>query len=130
MNEVNDSAYTLNLNNVRVPRQKDEKGRWNKGGKPWNFGKKWKDMFDDATIERLKKHLREVGSRGNRGKGFEHMWRPVIQMDEYGNRLHWYKSSAHAARKLGLQARNIRAVCYGDRPRCGGFRWKFDEQFG
>ena len=128
MNEINDKAYTLHLE-PETP-QRDTKGRWNRGGKAWNRGMKWEDMFDKKTIERLKKHLREVGSRGNRGKGFEHMWRPVIQMDEYGNRLHWYQSSAHAARKLGLEARNIRAVCYGDRPRCGGFRWKFDEQFG
>ena len=132
MNEVDDKAYTLNLDNVRLPEkpQRNRKGQWNKGGVAWNRGKKWNEMFDAETIERLKKHLRELGKRaGNRGKGFEQLWRPVIQMDEYGNRLHWYQSSAHAARKLGLQARNIRAVCYGDRPRCGGFRWKFDEHF-
>ena len=132
MQENNDSAYTLNLNNVHLPEtpKRNRKGQWNKGCVAWNRGKKWNEMFDAETIERLKKHLRELGKRaGNRGKGFEQLWRPVIQMDEYGNRLHWYQSSAHAARKLGLQARNIRAVCYGDRPRCGGFRWKFDEHF-
>lgn len=127
MNEINDKAYTLHLDPETKKRNK--KGQWNKGGVAWNRGMKWKDFFDDETIERLKQHLREVGGRGNRGKGFEQRWRPVIQMDEYGDRLHWYESSEAAARKLGLQGRNIRAVCYGDRPRCGGFRWKFDERF-
>ena len=132
MIEVDDKAYTFFLSNVRLPviPHLIFYVHWNKGGVAWNRGKKWNEMFDAETIERLKKHLRELGKRaGNRGKGFEQLWRPVIQMDEYGNRLHWYQSSAHAARKLGLQARNIRAVCYGDRHRCGGFRWKFDEHF-
>ena len=66
---------------------KIRKGQWNKGCVAWNRGKKWNEMFDAETIERLKKHLRELGKRaGNRGKGFEQLWRPVIQMDEYGNR--------------------------------------------
>ena len=149
MNEVDDKAYTLNLNNVHLPEkpQRNRKGQWNKGGVAWNRGKKWNEMFYNSSLPtaqdamtrtyELAKALRnicnndsELGKRaGNRGKGFEQLWRPVIQMDEYGNRLHWYQSSSHAARKLGLQARNIRAVCYGDRPRCGGFRWKFDEHF-
>ena len=97
MQENNDSAYTLNLNNVHLPEtpKRNRKGQWNKGGVAWNRGKKWNEMFDAETIERLKKHLRELGKRsGNRGKGFEQLWRPVIQMDEYGNRLHWYQSSA------------------------------------
>lgn len=55
--------------------------------------------------------------------------KPVIQMDEYGNRLHWYESSEAAARKLGLHGRNIRKVCDGERNFCGGFRWKWDERF-
>lgn len=131
MTEVNDSAYTLNLNNVHLPQvpQRSKKGQWNKGGVAWNRGKTWDEMFDKETQERLKQHLREIAGSGNKGKGFKHLWRPVIQMDEEGNRLHWYESSVHAARKLGITARNIRAVCYGDRPRCGGFRWKFDERF-
>ena len=131
MNEINDSAYTLNLNNVHIAetKPKSKKGQWNKGGVAWNRGKKWTETFSPETIERLKKHLREISYKGNRCKGFEKRWRPVIQMDEYGNRLHWYASSSHAARKLGLQCRNIRKVCSGERSHCGGFRWKYDENF-
>jgi hypothetical protein len=55
--------------------------------------------------------------------------KPVIQMDEYGNRLHWYTSSEAAARKLGIFGRNIRKVCNGERHTCGGFKWKWDERF-
>ena len=128
MKEVNDSAYTLNLANVQLPPPRSKKGQWNKGGVAWNRGKTWDEMFDKETQERLRQHLRSICHNGRAGKGHPHP-KPVIQMDEYGNRLHWYESSEKAAKKLGLIGRNIRAVCYGDRPRCGGFRWKFDEHF-
>lgn len=123
--EVNDKAYT-----IRLPMEKPNrtKGKWNKGVAPWNKGKTWDEMFDNETQERLRKHLREISRKGTAGKGCAHP-RPVIQMDDDGNRLHWYASSEHAARKLNLIGRNIRAVCYGDRNRCGGFRWKFDDRF-
>ena len=128
MLELDDKAYTLNLNNVTLPKQKKPHG--NTGRMPWNTGMKWEEMYDKETRERLMRHIRNIDKYGgNRGKGFVSKWRPVVQMDEYGNRLHWYQSSAHAARKLGLQDRNIRAVCYGDRFTCGGFKWKFDERF-
>ena len=52
MIEVDDKAYTLNLNNVRLPEipQRNRKGQWNKGGVAWNRGKKWNEMFDADII--------------------------------------------------------------------------------
>ena len=120
---VNDSAYTLHLQ-PQVP----NKGKFRSRNIPWNAGLTWNEMYDEETRERLKEHLRRISHLGSAGKGHPHP-KPVIQMDEDGNRLHWYASSVAAAKKLGLQDRNIRSVCEGKRPRCGGFRWKFDERF-
>ena len=115
---VNDSAYTLYL--PPAPRKH--------GGGAWNKGLTWKEMYDDETRERLRTHLKRISRLGAAGRGHPHP-KPVIQMDDDGNRLHWYASSVKAAKKLGLQDRNIRKVCEGERHHCGGFRWKFDERF-
>ena len=119
-------AYTLHLG-AEIPRR-NKRGQWNKGGKAWNRGKTWDEMYDEETQERLKKHLKEISRKGTAGRGNPHP-KPVIQMDEYGNRLHWYASSEAAARKLGIAGRNIRKVCDGQRNFCGGYRWKWDERF-
>ena len=86
MYEVDDSAYTLHLENVKLPPPRSKKGQWNKGGVAWNRGKTWNEMFDKETQERLREHLRSICHNGCAGKGHPHP-KPVIQMDEYGNRL-------------------------------------------
>ena len=122
---MNDSAYTLHYDSIP---QRNKKGQWNKGGTSWNKGKKWSDMFDEQTQAKLRQHLKDIARLGTAGKGHPHP-KPVIQMDEYGNRLHWYGSSEAAARKLGIAGRNIRKVCDGERHTCGGYCWKWDERF-
>lgn len=128
MQEINDKAYTLDLSHIPSQQQRLPNGKWVKGMRSWNKGKKWDEMFDKETQERLRQHLREIAGTKHR-TGYATHTRPVIQMDEDGNRLHWYESSEHAARKLGVYGRNIRAVCEGRRKHCGGYRWKFDERF-
>ena len=120
---MNDSAYTLHLDPIIR-----QKGKFRKGRTPWNKGKKWNEMFDEKTQAKLKKHLKEIAKTGAAGKGHPHP-KPVIQMDEYGERLHWYESSEAAARKLGLHGRNIRKVCDGERKHAGGYRWAWDKNF-
>ena len=106
------------------------KGRFQKGNTPWNKGLSWDEQ--GWTDERKTKVISCL-MEGRRKSGYKHMGEhfkhPVIQMDEDGNRLHWYESSEAAARKLGISGRNIRYVCDGHRPRCGGFRWRWDERF-
>lgn len=106
------------------------KGRFKKGNTPWNKGLSWDEQ--GWTNERKAKVISCL-MEGRRKSGYkhtgEHFKHPVIQMDEDGNRLHWYESSEAAARKLGISGRNIRYVCDGKRPRCGGFRWCWDERF-
>ena len=122
---MNDSAYTLHLD--YVPKKK---GTFQKGNIPWNKGLSWEQQ--GWTEERKKKVIAQLKINKSKNKyknTAEHLKKPVIQMDEYGNRLHWYESSEAAARKLGITGRNIRKVCDGERNFCGGYRWKWDERF-
>jgi len=122
---MNDSAYTLHLE----PANKRRKGKFQKGNVPWNKGLSWEQqgiVGDDA------KRRKEAFQKASHKNGYSHKpthSKPVIQMDEDGNRLHWYASSNEAARKLGLHGRNIRKVCDGERSHTGGFRFKWDELF-
>jgi hypothetical protein len=122
---MNDSAYTLYLDPVRK-----RKGRFKKGNIPWNKGMSWEQQ---GIVGEDAKRRKEAFQKASHKNGYSHKTpknaHPVIQMDEYGNRLHWYESSEAAARKLGLHGRNIRNVCDGKRKHCGGFRWKWDENF-
>ena len=122
---MNDSAYTLHIE----PEIKKNRGFFRKGNIPWNKGMSWDEQ--GWTKERREKVIAQL--RINKAKNpYKHKSpnaRPVIQMDEYGERVHWYESSEAAARKLGVNGRNIRMVCGGHRKHCGGYRWKWDERF-
>ena len=85
----------------------------------------WSEDRKEIVVAQLLKNK----EKNDYSKTTNHFKHPVIQMDEYGDRLHWYESSEAAARKLGLQGRNIRKVCDGQRKHCGGFRWAWDKNF-
>ena len=123
---MNDLAYTIHLEpaNKRRP-----KGRFQKGNIPWNKGLSWEEQ---GIVGDEAKRRKESFQKAAHKNGYSHKpthSRPVIQMDEQGNRLHWYESSEAAARKLGIHGRNIRKVCDGERKHTGGFLWKWDERF-
>ena len=122
---MNDEAYTLHLD--YIPKTK---GTFKKGHTPWNKGMSWEEQ---GIVGEEAKRRKEAFQKAAHKNGYSHKTpksaHPVIQMDDDGNRLHWYASSEVAARKLGLQGRNIRYVCDGKRKHHGGFRWKWDEHF-
>ena len=125
---MNDSAYTLHLDYIE--KNRDKNGRFQKKRAPWNKGMSWDEQgIPKEEQEVRKKRLHEGALRAKRSHKTPKNAQPVIQMDEYGNRLHWYESSEAAARKLGLHGRLIRKVCDGERNHTGGFRWKWDERF-
>lgn len=122
---MNDEAYTLHLD--YIPKTKST---FKKGNIPWNKGLSWeKQGWTEERKEKVLAQLKVNMSKNKYENTTEHLKKPVIQMDEYGNRLHWYESSEAAARKLGITGRNIRKVCDGERNFCGGFRWRWDERF-
>lgn len=122
---MNDEAYTL-----YIAPPKKRHGQFKKGNIPWNKGLSWEEQ---GIVGEEAKRRKEAFQKASHKNGYSHKTpknaHPVIQMDEYGERLHWYASSEVAARKLGLQGRNIRYVCDGKRNHCGGFRWRWDERF-
>lgn len=123
---MNDKAYTLHID----PPKKRKVGQHKEGYHAWNRGLSWEQQ--GWTEERKKKVIAQLKINKSKNKYkncAEHFKKPVIQMDEYGNELHWYESSEAAARKLGITGRNIRKVCDGERNFCGGFRWRWDERF-
>ena len=122
---MNDEAYTLHLDYIP-----NTKSTFKKGNIPWNKGLSWEEQgWTEERKEKVLAQLKVNMSKNKYENTTEHLKKPVIQMDEYGDRLHWYESSEAAARKLGLQGRNIRKVCDGERNFCGGYRWCWDERF-
>lgn len=123
---MNDSAYTLHLD----PPKKRKSGQHKEDYHAWNKGLSWEQQgWTEERRAKVIAQLRENKKKNKYEHNTDHLMKPVIKMDEYGNRLHWYESSEAAARKLGLQGRNIRSVCDGQRNFCGGYRWKWDERF-
>ena len=122
---MNDSAYTLHID----PPKKRKPGQHKEGYVAWNKGLSWdKQGWTKERREKVIAQLR-INKDKNKHNRMNLPKKPVIQMDEQGERLHWYESSEAAGRKLGLNARNIRLVCAGHRMHCGGFRWRWDERF-
>lgn len=122
---MNDSAYTLHID----PPKKRKAGQHKEGYHAWNRGLSWEQQgWTDERKQKVISRLRENREK-NKYHSYDHLKKPVIQMDKYGDRLHWYESSEAAARKLGIIGRNIRKVCDGERHTCGGYYWKWDERF-
>ncbi len=125
--EIEEKSYTLHLPD---PPTNGNKGRFVKGMKTWNKGMTWEEMgISKDAQEKIRSILAEGRKKCDHHKCGGWNAKPIIQMDEDGNRIGWFYSSHHAAKRLGLIGRNIRLVCEGKRPRCGGFRFKFDPIF-
>lgn len=109
---------------------RDEKndGRFVRGHVPWNKGKSWDEMGISKDCQlKMCKNLEAYMGKGNPNIGGSNA-RPVIAIDEYGNKVHWYKSAADAARKLGIVRRNITRAIAKDYY-CGDYRWRYDNRF-
>lgn len=103
-------------------------GRFKKGHRAWNKGMRWDEMgISKEKQESLMRNLSLYMGKGNPNIGGSNA-RPVIAYDDDGYKRHWFKSSSEAARKLGLQARNIIRSCRVGF-RCGGYNWRYDERF-
>lgn len=123
--ELNDKQYTLHIDPIMPKR----KGRFKEGNIPWNRGMSWEEQGVSEDVRKYKlERLREGNRKRVRSHEPTHS-KPVIQYDEYGNRLHWYVSSEAAARKVGCCGRNIRSVCQGKRYYAGGYHWEWDKCF-
>ena len=111
-----------------IPPETNRHGYFPKGNKPWNRGMSWDEMgIPKEKQDAMRKNLEMYQGKGNpKLAGWNA--RPVIAINEYGEQVHWYKSAADAARKLGLVRRNITRACMKGYY-CGDFRWKYDSRF-
>lgn len=111
-----------------LPSTPKSHGQFQKGHKPWNKGKSW----DEMGISKEKQKSMRMNLEAYQGKGNPNLggWnaKPVIAVDEYGNRVHWYRSAQDAADKLGLIRRNIARACVKGYY-CGDYRWRYDSRF-
>lgn len=84
---MNDEAFTL-----YIAPPKKRHGRFKKGDTPWNKGMTWKEQ---GINEEERKRRIEILQANSHKNGYSHKpthSKPVIQMDEYGNRadnLEW-----------------------------------------
>ena len=56
---------------------------------------------------------------------YEHCEKAVVQLSENGEVINQYKSARQASEATGIAFQNISKVVRGNRPRAGGFRWKY-----
>lgn len=125
--EIEEKTYTLHI--PECPKPKNS-GQFRKGMKTWNKGMTWDEMgMSKCSQEKIRAILAEGRKKCDHHKCGGWNAKPIIQMDEEGNKIGWFYSSRHAAERLNLIERNIRSVCEGKRPRCGGFKFKFDPTF-
>lgn len=122
------------------PRINRTNGRFLKGHEPFNKGLKWPDYMDMRKAKKVKKCL-EIG----RHLGNSHLAGanriPVVGIKE--GKLFPFESSVTAAKILKakgvrVNARNIRAVCFGTvftvgkytyiRKKAGGYWWFYADQ--
>lgn len=54
---------------------------------------------------------------------------PVVQLDKYGNLIQEFESTYAAARELDLDASAITKCCRKKLKSCGGFHWKYKEEY-
>lgn len=104
------------------PQHNPVNGRFLKGHKPFNKGKKWADYMDMRKAEKVKKNLL-LGS-GNMNLG-GHNKRKVIGIKD-GKIIGCFESATKAADLLTLQRRNIGHCCEGKRAKCGGINWFYE----
>ena len=70
----------------------------------------------------------EIKERGIKKK-IQTNSKKVVQLDLDNNIINIYDSLNEAGRVLGISSQNIGKVCKGFRQFCGGYRWKYLEDY-
>lgn len=107
--------------------------------KDWEEGlciKEIQNKYKAGSSKAIKNQLIELGyteeeikERGLRKK-IKVQGKKVVQLDSNNNVLNVYDSLNEAGRALNLSSQNIGKVCKGLRNFCGGYRWKYFDDFG
>ncbi len=80
-----------------------------------------------AGVANCVRDLEALSRAGKKAGLMKIRWRPVIQLDSYGNEIQRFDSIKIASEQIGWpQSRfNIGAVCRGERPKALGYGWKY-----
>ena len=87
-------------------------------------GKKQSEETKQKRIEALKGQKRSAETCERLSKAQS---KKVIQYDDNGNTIAVYPSICEAGSAIGINERNIGAVCKGSRKHAGGFVWRYAE---
>lgn len=101
-------------------------GQFAKGAKPFNKGKSWDEWLSPEMQAKIRQTIPHKGRKDFGGENKKSVL--AIKQDIEL----WFESAAEAARQLNLNRRNVQHVVDGQRPTCGGWRFKRSnvEQFG
>ncbi len=107
-------------------------------GKPaghpaWNKGKTWDEIYSPEMkarqLEYAKSKLEQMRTNSiktRKGKPAVNS-NPVLMLHPLtGNVIGRFYSSREAMRKTGINERNIRKACTGDRKATGGYKWRYE----
>lgn len=101
-------------------------GRFLRGHKPFNTGKKWNDYLPEDTQKKCREQLKK--GRGGRKDIGGWNKKPVVAIKN-GEFYGYFESCVNAADKLQVQRRNVSHVANGKRKRCGGYEFYFENEF-
>jgi len=110
--------------------EKSFRGRFVKGRTPFNKNKTWDDL--GLSNKDKKKILRNLELGRKKGRNYPTHFTRIIMLKK-GKIIGRFDGSNDAARKTGIQARNIRGCIEGKRKHAGGWKGKgfqfIDENF-
>jgi len=119
-------SYELYIpSEIEVTKRNPVTGRFMRGHKPFNKGRKLSDYMSKEKIEHIKSYLKRTGNPNIGG------WNKKEVFAFKNNKLVGiYKSSVHAGNMLNVCDRNIRSVCAKKRKSAGGYQfyWADDSE--
>lgn len=103
-------------------------GRFKKGHKPHNKGKKWSDYMSEESMEKSRAtFIKNIyDNRGRKRPDVAKRCSRAVLGVEPSGKPHFFEGAAQAARIVsGTMRENIRNCCQGKRKTCGGWTWYY-----
>lgn len=101
------------------------KGRFPKGHEPFNKGLKWDNYISTNGKKKILKTLAKYRHLAH--SNYPKYRYKVIMFTKEDKLIGVFLDSVDAMKKTGIEGRNIRNVCEGNRKHAGGFKWKYEK---
>lgn len=113
-----------------IPKERPQRnavnGRYLKGVKPHNKGRKWSEWMSEEAQQRVRERLKFIGRPRMDIGGWNK--KSVIMIDKDGKE-YYFESSVAAEKVTGVPCRNIRYCCNGERKTSGGYKWHYFDNY-